>query len=165
MKDSSPEIQSSSKRVLAILALIIAGETIFFLPFVLVRVFRPTILAVFEINNFELGTIFSVYGVVAMFSYFFGGPIADKFSARKLISVALAATASGGIVMASIPDLETMKFLYAFWGATTILLFWAALIRATRQWGGKKLQGSAFGLLEGGRGLAGQKTHKWPLKK
>jgi len=47
-----------------------------------------------------------------------------------------------------------MKLLYAFWGLTTIFLFWAALIRATREWGGEKLQGSAFGILEGGRGLA-----------
>ena len=28
-----------------------------------------------------------------------------------------------------------------------------ALIRSTRQWGGKLAQGSAFGLLDGGRGL------------
>jgi nitrate/nitrite transporter NarK len=32
-------------------------------------------------------------------------------------------------------------------------LFWGALIRATRDWGGDKTQGVAFGILEGGRGL------------
>jgi nitrate/nitrite transporter NarK len=36
---------------------------------------------------------------------------------------------------------------------STILLFWAAIIRATRQWGGDSNQGSAFGILDGGRGL------------
>ena len=148
------ENQSTRKRFVAMLALIIAGETIFFLPFVLARVFRPTILLVFNLTNFELGTIFSVYGVVAMLSYFFGGPLADKFPVGKLMSIALATTALGGLVMATIPTLENMKLLYAFWGLTTIFLFWAALIRATRQWGGEKLQGSAFGFLEGGRGLA-----------
>jgi len=45
-----------------------------------------------------------------------------------------------------------MFFLYGFWGLTTILLFWAALIRATREWGGANLQGRAFGWLDGGRG-------------
>jgi len=154
MAENNTELQSSSKRFLAMLALIIAGESIFFLPFVLVRVFRPTILAVFEIDNFELGTIFSVYGIIAMISYFFGGPLADKFATRSLLSIALAVTALGGLTMASIPSLENMKLLYAFWGATTILLFWAALIRATREWGSKKQQGRAFGLLDGGRGLA-----------
>jgi hypothetical protein len=47
-----------------------------------------------------------------------------------------------------------MALLYGYWGVTTILLFWAALIRATREWGGKSLQGRAFGVLEGGRGVA-----------
>ena len=146
--------KSTKQRVIFMIALIIAGETIFFLPFVLARVFRPTLLVVFDLTNFELGTIFSVYGIVAMVSYLFGGPLADKFSARKLISIALSTTAFGGLVLATIPTIENMKLLYAFWGLTTIFLFWAALIRATREWGGKKLQGSAFGFLEGGRGLA-----------
>jgi len=45
-----------------------------------------------------------------------------------------------------------MAMLYAYWGITTILLFWAALIRATREWGGAAAQGRAFGILDGGRG-------------
>ena len=146
--------QTTKQRFIAMLSLIIAGETIFFLPFVIVRVFRPTLLVVFDLSNFELGTIFSVYGVVAVFAYLFGGPLADKFLPNKLMSVALASTAAGGLFLATIPNLANMKLLYGFWGITTIFLFWAALIRATREWGGVKLQGSAFGLLEGGRGLA-----------
>ena len=43
-------------------------------------------------------------------------------------------------------------FLYGYWGCTTILLFWAALIKSTRLWGGEHTQGRVFGLLEGGRG-------------
>lgn len=103
--------QSSKQRILAMLALVIAGETIFFLPFVLVRVFRPTLLVVFDLTNFELGTIFSAYGLVAVVAYFFGGPLADKFLPNKLMSVALASTALGGLVLATIPSLGNMKFL------------------------------------------------------
>jgi MFS family permease len=145
--------KSKSQQLLAIFALIVAGEAIFILPFILVRVFRPTILAVFNINNLELGIVFSVYGVIAMISYFFGGPLADKFPAKKLMAVALFATAIGGIVLTNIPKLTELKILYGFWGATTIFLFWAALIRATREWGGSTKPGIAFGLLDGGRGL------------
>jgi len=46
-----------------------------------------------------------------------------------------------------------LKLLYAYWGFTTIALFWAALMKATREWGGEMKQGAAFGLLDGGRGL------------
>lgn len=141
-----------NRRNFSLITLIIAGETIFFLPFVLARIFRPTLLAVFNITNTELGTYFSVYGIVAMFSYFFGGPLADKFPSRYLMSLALWLTGLSGFVMSFVPVKETMFILYGFWGLTTILLFWAALIRATREWGGYNFQGRAFGWLEGGRG-------------
>jgi MFS family permease len=153
MAKSTTETRKSSKQFLAILSLIIAGEAIFILPFVLVRVFRPTVLEVFGINNLELGLAFSGYGIIAMISYFLGGPLADKYSAKNLITIALATTGIGGLFLSSIPELPELKILYGFWGATTILLFWAALIRATREWGGSTMQGTAFGLLDGGRGL------------
>ena len=141
------------KRGLVLLALIAAGEAVFFLPFVLARVFRPTLLDVFGITNLELGTAFSLYGVVAMAAYFAGGPLADRFSARRLMALALLATGLGGVVLAGFPTPRTMNLLWAFWGMTTILLFWAAMIRATREWGGQSRQGRAYGLLDGGRGL------------
>ncbi len=144
---------SNSRRIFALLALIVAGESIFFLPFVLPRVFRPTILEVFGLTNFELGTAFAAYGFVAMVAYALGGPLADFFRPRKLIAIALVSTALGGIVLWQVPALATLKSLYAYWGFTTIALFWAALMRATRQWGRRLAQGSAFGLLDGGRGL------------
>lgn len=133
--------------------LIIAGEVVFFLPFVLPRVFRPTLLDVFAISNFELGLAFSIYGVVAMIAYAPSGPLADRFSPRALMAIALAGTSLGGFVAATLPSLTGLKFIYGFWGLTTILLFWAPLIRATRHWGGHELPGRAFGLLDGGRGL------------
>lgn len=140
------------KRISTIVSLIIAGEAIFFLPFVLARIFRPTLLDVFGISNTELGMYFSVYGLVALVSYVFGGTLADRFPARNLMSIALWLTALGGFVMAWIPSTGMMMVLYGFWGFTTIFLFWAAMIRATREWGGADFQGRAFGWLEGGRG-------------
>jgi nitrate/nitrite transporter NarK len=134
-------------------SLIISGEVIFTLPFVVARIFRPTFLEVFGLSNFQLGSAFSLYGVVAMLAYFPGGPIADRFSGRRLMTAALVATSAGGFLFGTIPSLSTLTILYAFWGLTTILLYWAALIRATREWGGANNQGRAYGLLDGGRGL------------
>ena len=136
-----------------ILLLILAGESIFILPFVLARIFRPTFLDVFHLNNFQLGTCFSIYGIVAFASYLFGGTLADKFKPRVLIAMALFLTALGGILMATYPSYGMMKLLFGYWGFTTIFLFWGAMIKATRVWGGIHKQGRAFGFLEGGRGL------------
>lgn len=135
--------------------LILSGEAVFVLPFVLARVFRATVLDVFQINNTELGFCFSIYGIVALFSYLFGGPWADRFQPRKLMGTALVLTALGGLVYANSPSLQTLAILYGFWGFTTIFLFWSAMIKATRLWGGQKNQGKAFGFLDGGRGLVG----------
>ncbi|HIA04329.1 MAG TPA: MFS transporter [Myxococcales bacterium] len=134
-------------------ALIVAGEAIFSLPFAITRYFRPTFLQVFDFTNLELGQAQSVYGVVAILSYFAGGPVADLYSARKLMTASLLSTAVGGLYMASIPGVGAMSTLWGIWGATTIVLFWAAMIRATRDWGGSDSQGRAFGILDGGRGL------------
>ena len=66
---------------------------------------------------------------------------------------ALVATGLGGIVLTTIPSTAVMNILWGVWGATTILLFWSAMLRATREWGGDHAQGRAYGLLDGGRGL------------
>ncbi|MBT8087458.1 MAG: MFS transporter, partial [Gammaproteobacteria bacterium] len=132
-----------------------AGEIIFGLPFHTARFFRPTLLESFGFSNTQLGDVFAVYGVTAMIAYFPGGVLADRYSARSLLTVSLIATGVGGFYMATYPGALGMAFLYGYWGVTTILLFWAALIRATREWGGTTSQGRAFGILDGGRGLAG----------
>ena len=141
-------------RFLRITALILAGEMIYGLTFHVQRFFRPTMLEAFNITNTQLGDMFAVFGLTAMFSYFFGGPFADKYSARFLITVSLVITAVGGLYMATFPGVWAMSALYGFWGVTTSFLFWAALIKATRDWGGSTSQGIAFGILDGGRGLA-----------
>ncbi|WP_210247210.1 MFS transporter [Aliikangiella marina] len=138
---------------LTLLAIIFAGEIIFSLPFHITRFFRPTFLEVFNLSNTQLGDIFAVYGIVAMLAYFPGGVIADHFSARKLIVFSLITTALGGFYLYTLPDQKSLFFLFGFFGLTSILLFWAAIIKATREWGGHGSQGIAFGLLDGGRGL------------
>lgn len=141
-----------------LLLLILAGESVFVLPFVLSRVFRPTVLEVFALDNVQLGFCFSVYGIVALLSYLFGGPFADRYAPRKMIAGALWMTALGGLLYASFPDYAVLRILYGYWGFTTIFLFWAPMIKATRVWGGSGSQGKAFGFLDGGRGLVGAIT-------
>lgn len=141
------------RRWLTLLTLILCGEVVFGLPFQTARFFRPTLLEVFGFTNTQLGDLFAAYGVAAMLSYFPGGALADRFTARSLLATSLLATAAGGLVMMTIPDERTMAILYAYWGVTSIFLFWGALIKATREWGGSTAQGRAFGLLDAGRGL------------
>ena len=114
--------------------MILSGELIYILPYFLPRVFRPTFLAVFDLNNLELGSLFSVYGSVAFFSYIFGGTFADKFLPRKLIATSLILTSLGGFVLMYYPSFMILQILYGYWGFTTVFLFWGAMIKGTRIW-------------------------------
>lgn len=144
-----------SPRLRYLLLVILAGESIFILPFVLIRVFRPTVMTAYGVDNTEVGVWFAVYGLVALGSYVVGGPLADRFAPRKLMGTALLLTAAAGPVYALLPEPTVVRWVYGYWGFTTIFLFWAAMVKATRVWGGAGAQGRAFGFLDGGRGLVG----------
>ena len=136
------------------LSLILAGEAVFVPPFHLGRYFKSSLLSTFAIDEFQLGQLGAIYGVLAMASYFLGGPLADRFSPRKLVPASLIATGLGSLYISTIPSFGGLYVLFGFWGASTILAFWAPLIRATREWGDEDEQGRAFGLLDAGRGPA-----------
>ncbi len=145
--------KTKSNKWLIIFCLVFGGEMIFALPFHVARFFRPTLLEVFDLTNTELGDVIAVYGIMAMLTYFPGGALADRFSARKLMTLSLIGTGVGGFYFAQIPGQTGLFVLFGWWGITTIFLFWAAMIKSTREWGGTLAQGRAFGLLDGGRGL------------
>jgi len=131
----------------------LAAESIYILPYVLARVFRPTFLDVFNLTNLELGGLFSIYGIVAFFSYLYGGVLADRYSPRKLLSISLIFTSLGGLIMMTYPSYFIMQLLFAYWGFTTVFIFWAPMLKATRAIGGVKMQGKTFSFLDGGRGI------------
>ena len=144
---------SKQRRFWALISLIVAGELIFSLPFHVPRYFRPSLLEAFNLTNTALGDVFAVYGITAILAYFPGGILADRFDPKRLIVASLFLTAIGGIYFSTIPNTFNLGILYGYWGFTTIFLFWAGLMRATRAWGGDASQGKAFGYLDGGRGL------------
>ena len=136
-----------------LITLMLAAESIYILPYVLARVFRPTFLDVFNLTNLELGGLFSIYGIVAFFSYLYGGVLADRYSPRKLLSISLIFTSLGGLIMMTYPSYFIMQLLFAYWGFTTVFIFWAPMLKATRAIGGVKMQGKTFSFLDGGRGV------------
>ena len=145
------------KNILPLTLLIVAGELIFSLPFHVSRFFRPSLLEDYNYSNMELGTAFSIYGVTALLSYMPGGYIADKISPKYLLFASLLLTSIGGIFFMTNPSINDLYFLFGYWGITTILFFWAALIKATQFVAGSN-QGISFGALEAGRGLVASIT-------
>ena len=146
-------LMSPNQKRWVMFSLVLAGESVFILPFLLPRIFRPTFLEVLGISNTELGIAMSVYGIVAMCAYFPSGPLADWFRPNRLMATALIATAAVSATLMVSPTGGTLIWVYGIWGCTTILLFWSALMRATRHLAAETDAGFAFGVLDGGRGL------------
>ncbi len=138
---------------LIMVVLSFSGGIIFFLPFLQEVYYKPLAEAL-NLNNTEVGSLLSVFGVTSLLSYFPGGWLADRVSPRKLMSFSLLLTGSTGLYFATFPAYRIILVLHAFWGVTISLLFWGAMIRVTRNWGSVDEQGKAFGILESGRGVA-----------
>lgn len=103
----------------------------------------------------QLGLMNAMFGTLAFAAYFAGGWLSDRVATRTLLCFSLFATGIGGFFMATVPSYPMLLALHAFWGVTSILTFWAALVKATRLWGGPEDQGKTFGILDGGRGITG----------
>ena len=140
------------RRWLLMAVLSFAGGAIFLLPF-LQEVYYKPLAAALDLNNTQVGSLMSMFGVTAMLSYFPGGWLADRWSSRKLITASLLTTGGLGLYFASFPSYTISLIIHGVWGVTITLLFWSAMIRVTRNWAPAEEQGRAFGILETGRGI------------
>lgn len=141
-------------RWLYMASLILAGDSIYLLVYMR-QSYQTSMQEVFGVTFTQLGIMNSMFGLLAITAYFAGGWLSDRVATRTLLVVSLFATGIGGYYMATIPSYPMLLALHAFWGISTILTFWAALIKATRLWGGSDDQGKTFGMLDAGRGVVG----------
>jgi len=106
-----------------------------------------------ELSNTQMGMLMGVFGAVGLLTYFPGGWLADRVSSRKLITLGMISTGASGLYFATFPGYTANLLLHAFWGVSITMVFWGAMIKATRGWAPADEQGRAFGILETGRGL------------
>jgi len=144
---------TSIQRWMVMAVLCFSGGIIFMLPF-LREVYYVPMQEAFGYSNTQMGVLISVFGAVSLLTYFPGGWLADQFSPRKLMSSGLLATGLAGLYFGTFPSYAMSIAIHAFWGACVSLVFWGAMIKATRNWAEKDEQGKAFGTLESGRGIA-----------
>ena len=141
-----------SEKWLTMLLLCLSGSAIYWLPFLSETYYVP-MQKTFGFSNTQIGMLLSTFGIMSLVGYFPGGWLADRLPPRRLITVALLITSAGGFVFSTVPSFEVCVLLYGMWGLATALVFWSAMIKATRNWGRKEEQGRAFGILEGGRSI------------
>ena len=145
---------NSIRHTLTMVILCLSGGTIFNVVYIFEIYYIPTQTAL-DLSKSQMGMLMGVFGAVSLLSYAPGGWLADRVSSRKLITLAMLITGTTGFYYATFPSYKMALALHALWGVSISLIFWNAMIRATRNWAPSSQQGRAFGFLEAGRGLAG----------
>ncbi|WP_407692967.1 MFS transporter [Pseudomonas paeninsulae] len=141
-----------AQRYLQLLLLVLAAGAIY--PVLYLRqVYQSTMLDVFAISNTELGYLYSMLGILFMVSYLPSGWLADRIAPRLLISFSLGATGLLALWYATTPNFQALLMIYACWGISTGLTFWASVIKRIKMLAGHAEQGRFFGILDGGRGV------------
>lgn len=143
---------NQKNRYLVLLVLALGAVGIYFLPY-LRWTFYDTLYEAVGLSNTQFAATLSAYGVTSMIFYAPGGYLADKFSPRKMLTFAFAATGLLGLWFSTFPGFLSQMIIYSLWGIIGTAFFWSAMLKVTNGLGSVEEQGRMFGLLEGGRGL------------
>lgn len=141
------------KNLFVILIISFGGAIIYGLPYFRYD-YYDAYLQTYNLNNTQMGIFGSIFGIFGMISYLFGGYVADRVSIRKLIVLSLIGTGLGGFIHLLSLSFYSLVALYAFWGFSSLFAFWPACVKAVRILSDNDGQGKAFGIFEGGRGVA-----------
>ena len=154
MTESSLSTKSQSHwyRYFQLMIIILGSGAVF--PLVYLRQnFELTLVESLGISSAQLGDCYSLLGVMFVATYLPSGWLADRISAKYLLSGSLLGTALLGVWFSTYPDFTSVKLIFLGWGITTGLALWAALIKSVNMLAQANEQGRFFGFLDGGRGL------------
>ncbi|WP_261798263.1 MFS transporter [Campylobacter volucris] len=148
------KIQNLKNNFFTLLLLSFCGSIIYGLPYFR-KYYYDDYMALYNLNNFQMGLLGSAYGLLGLFSYALGGYLADRFAPKKLLIFSLIATGCGGLLHLYFTSLNVLLIIYGIWGITSLLTFWPSLIKIVRSLANSKEQARAYGIFEGGRGVVG----------
>lgn len=130
------------------------GAYIIYQPIYEKNTYYDAYIAAFNVTNTQFSVMFSAFSIVSLIAYFPGGILADKISPRKLLTFSFISTGLLALWESTFPSYKTGIFIFGAMGATTTLTFWAAMIKATRQFGRSMAgESTALGSQEGVRNI------------
>ena len=150
-------MESKARKYLTIIALGLAGGSIYFIPYVK-YVFYDAQLAAMGINNTQSGLLLTMYTIGNMVLYIPGGYLADKVSTKKALIISLVATSVLTWVYAFSLNFVVSMIIWLGLSFSTAFVFWSALMKAVRIVGTEEEQGFMYGLYYGCNGVAAALT-------
>ena len=150
-------MESKARKYLTIIALGLAGGSIYFIPYVK-YVFYDAQIAAMGINNTQSGLLLTMYTIGNMVLYIPGGYLADKVSTKKALIISLVATSVLTWVYAFSLNFVVSMIIRLGLSFSTAFVFWSALMKAVRIVGTEEEQGFMYGLYYACNGIAAALT-------
>ena len=150
-------MESKARKYLTIIALGLAGGSIYFIPYVK-YVFYDAQIAAMGINNTQSGLLLTMYTIGNMVLYIPGGYLADKVSTKKALIISLVATSVLTWVYAFSLNFVVSMIIWLGLSFSTAFVFWSALMKAVRIVGTEEEQGFMYGLYYACNGIAAALT-------
>ncbi len=119
-------------------SIIVYLPTIYYIPF------QNT----YGLSNGQMGELISIYGILALIGYFFGGILADRFKPKWLLVVSTISTGLLSMFVGTKPDYSLILLVYGAYGFTTIFMQWAAMLKTFRMMAKDDEQEKVFGAFE-----------------
>ncbi len=132
----------------------LGGGVIYIFPYIQYT-YYDSMMEALGFNHTQMGNILSIYGMLNIIAYLFGGVIADRIHYKSLLVFSLIGTGLSGFFFATFPSYSAMILLSIVWSITTIFSYWPAMIKAVKLLGQSDIQGRLFGFREAGFALAG----------
>lgn len=156
-------MNSKLRKYLTIIALGLAGGSIYFLPFIK-YVFYDAQIAAMGINNTQSSMLVSMYGIINTILYIPGGIVADKVSTKKALVVSLIGTTLLAYIYALSLNFVLSMVIWAALSVSTAFVFWSALMKAVRLVGDEEEQGFMYGIYYACNGIVATLTNTLALQ-
>ena len=151
-RSGTPASVSRGRLFIQFLCLCMGSTLIYYVPYHMKNYYN-LVLEALKINNTQFGMLGTVYGLTTLITYLPGGWMADRFSARKLLSLSYIMSGLLQLYFLTFPPFAVCIPLYFLMGIFATLTFWPAMIKATRQFAKAGSEGKTFGGLEAGHGV------------
>lgn len=144
---------NSLKKWLALFTLSFGYASMFVVPYAKYVFYDPMMQAL-NCSNMQLGAMVSLYVTIGIFTFVPGGWVADRFSAKKTISISLVAQGLLTIWFGLAMNLTVGWIVWICFAFTNCFAYWAAALKGVRLLGDKNDQGKLYGFFEAGYGLS-----------
>lgn len=144
--------KKNKSRYFQFLLMVLAAGCLYPMPY-LRSAYQDTMLEVFHMTLPQLNSVMAALGIAFTIGYLPSGVLADKFSAKKLVTISMFGMALGGFWFAQIPGYKSVVIIYIIWGFSAVLTFWSAHMKVIKMLAESGEEGRFFGILDGGRGI------------